>query len=410
MRVLVAAASYSASISGVQRHALNMTQCLMQLPEVSELHFVVAPWQADFAECAGLPVDPRMRTHIAGIGRNSLDRNRWYYEQLPRLAREISADIVHFSYPMPLNAQAFNCPTVVTLHDLYPFEIPMNFGFPKFVFNRAVLRQCLRAADAIACVSEATVLRLKQYLDPAVCRKAIRIYNCVGEAPQAASRSPIPMWKGEPFLLCVAQHRRNKNIPALIRAFERLLASDWIDANARLVVIGTRGPETKSICSLIDEKNLRERASFLEGLTEPQLQWCYQHCEVLAAPSLTEGFGLSIAEGLLAGCRIVCSDIPAHREVGGDRCRFVTVHANAVEGLAAVIADAWKEPKPTPVELPAFSASVLARQYLALYGKLLGWVAENPAMHSVSGKNASEADANAFAAAVQDPVLAIRGR
>jgi hypothetical protein len=28
-------------------------------------------------------------------------------------------------------------------------------------------------------------------------------------------------WQGRPFLLCVAQHRRNKNIPFLLRVFDR---------------------------------------------------------------------------------------------------------------------------------------------------------------------------------------------
>jgi hypothetical protein len=64
----------------------------------------------------------------------------------------------------------FACPTMVTLHDLYPYEMPMNFGFPKFIFNRMVLQQCLRNTDAIACVSETTLFRLKQV--HAECRMA----------------------------------------------------------------------------------------------------------------------------------------------------------------------------------------------------------------------------------------------
>jgi glycosyltransferase involved in cell wall biosynthesis len=410
MKILVAAASYSASISGVQRHALNLVRCLMQLPEVSELHLVVAPWQSDFAECAGLPMDVRMRTHIAGISRKSPSRNFWYFRQLPKLANLIGADIVHLSYPMPLNARAFRCPTVVTLHDLYPYEIPMNFGFPKFIFNRVVLRQCLRAADTIACVSESTLLRLKQYMDPALCRKAIRIYNCIDPEPEVAVKSPIRGWKGETFLLCIAQHRRNKNLPTLIRAFERLIGSEWIEPDAKLVVIGTRGPETNAICRLVDAKDLRERVCFLEGLSEPELQWCYRHCEVLAAPSLTEGFGLPVAEGLLAGCRIVCSDIPAHREIGDGRCRMVALRADAAESLAAVIADAWNEPKPRPVALPAFSPAVLAQQYLALYQRLIGSAARKPATQSAPVNSASGAEAIAITAPEPESVLALRGR
>jgi glycosyltransferase involved in cell wall biosynthesis len=371
MRVLIAAASYAASISGIQRHALNLARCLLLQPEVARIDFVVAPWQYAMVPAAGLPSAGRLRTHVAGIGQDSLMRNLWYYRQLPELAAQLRADVVHLSYPMPINAGAFRCPTVVTLHDLYPFEIPMNFGFPKFIFNRLVLQQCLRAADAIACVSEATLMRLKQYASARVWRKALRIYNCVEPEPSTSLQSPIPDWKGEPFLLCIAQHRRNKNIPALIRAFDCLLRSEWIASNAKLVVIGMRGPESGGIERLADDFGLRRRIHFLEGVAEAELQWCYRNCEALAAPSLTEGFGLPVAEGLLAGCRIVCSDIPAHREIGVKHCRFVPLHENVPEALAAMIADALNEPKPTPMSLPQLSASALSGQYLALYRKLI---------------------------------------
>jgi glycosyltransferase involved in cell wall biosynthesis len=272
---------------------------------------------------------------------------------------------------MPVDAAAFHCPTVLTLHDLYPYEIPMNFGFPRFIFNRIVLRQCLRSVDAIACVSETTSARLKQYAPLSVWRKAVRIYNCVEAEPVSAARSPIPSWQREPFLLCVAQHRRNKNIPLLIRTFHRLLLSRRVDPEMKLVVIGISGPETSNIQRLVWDSGLSRSVCFLQGLSEPELQWCYRGCAVLAAPSITEGFGLPVAEGLLAGCRIVCSDIPAHREVGEGRCRFVALQENAEEALAAAIVATLREPKEKPTPLPQLSAPVLAKQYMDLYRRLV---------------------------------------
>ncbi|MGA3100224.1 MAG: glycosyltransferase family 1 protein [Terracidiphilus sp.] len=371
MKVLIAAVSHATSISGVQRHALNMVRCLLPRQETDEIHFVVAPWQCRMVEAARLPVDHRLQIHIADIDRGSLSRNLWHYRKLPELAKQLNADVVHLSYPVPLNARAFPCPTVVTLHDMYPYEIPMNFGFPKFLFNRAILRQCLRAADAIACVSDATRMRLKQYAPAGVWKKAVRIYNCVESELIAEANSPIPRWKGETFLLCIAQHRRNKNIPLLIRAFDRLLRSEWIDAQSKLIVIGMRGPETASIHRLVRETRRERSVHLLEGLSETELQWCYRNCAALVAPSLTEGFGLPIAEGLLAGCRVVCSNIPAHREIGERSCQFVTLREHPAQALAAAIADTLHEPKPEPIELPQFSAAALAEDYWALYRRLI---------------------------------------
>jgi len=367
MKILIAAASFSSHLSGLQRHAFNLVRCLLQQPEISAVHLVVAPWQRELVQAAGFSPDARLSIHVAEMKPGSLNRNLWYYWELPKLAASLHADVVHLSYPMPIRAASFACPTVVTLHDLYPYEIPLNFGFPKFIFNRVILRQCLRSVDAIACVSQATRLRLEQYLPARTSQKAVRIYNCVEAEPVCAMVSPISGWQGEPFLLCVAQHRRNKNIPLLIRTFDRLLRSGRIDVDMKLVIVGISGPETRDIHQLVSSHGLARSVQFMEGLTEPELQWCYARCKALAAPSITEGFGLPVAEGLLAGCRIICSDIPAHREIGNGHCRFVMLRDNAEEALAEAVAATLREPAKAPIVLPQFSPAILAKQYVALY-------------------------------------------
>jgi glycosyltransferase involved in cell wall biosynthesis len=371
MKVLLSAASFSSGISGLQRHAFNAARCLLERPEISALHVVVAPWQAELLPQVGLVPDGRLSTHIAEMGHSSLSRNWWHYRKLPRLAGALGVDLVHLTFPMPVHAAAFPCPTVVTLHDMYPYEIPGNFGFPKWVFNRITLRQCLTNADAIACVSDATKRRLREYMPAAVWAKATRIYNCVEPVQPSAAASPIPAWCGQPFLLCVAQHRRNKNVPLLLGSFARLLRGRQIDSGSVLVVVGMTGPDTERIVKLIARLGLSRRVHLLEGLSDAELQWCYAHCEALVAPSLTEGFGLPVVEAVMAGARVVCSDIPPLREVGGASCRYVELGAGAEARLAGAIAAALSEPKSEPLIDRQFSGAVLAEQYIDLYGGLV---------------------------------------
>jgi glycosyltransferase involved in cell wall biosynthesis len=371
MKILIAAASFSSQISGLQRHAFNVVRCLLQLQEISAVHLVVAPWQSALVKDAGLDPDPRLTVHIGEMESTSLSRNLWYYRELPKLAARVHADVVHLTYPMPVDGAAFACPTVVTLHDLYPYEIPQNFGFPKCIFNRVVLQQCLRNVDSIACVSEITDVLLRRYAPAATFRKAVRIYNCVEAEPLCAIESPIPGWQGEPFLLCVAQHRSNKNIPLLLRTFDRLLQRRDIDSKMKLLVVGIEGPESRRIYRLVSDLRLDQRVHFLEGLPEPELQWCYGRCEALVTPSITEGFGLPVAEALMAGCRVVCSDIPAFREVGGDYCRFVPLGGDEEGMLADAIVTTLQQPAKAPISLPQFSSSLLANQYLGLYRGLI---------------------------------------
>jgi glycosyltransferase involved in cell wall biosynthesis len=234
-----------------------------------------------------------------------------------------------------------------------------------------ILQQCLRNVDAIVCISQSTLSQLKRHTPSDVSRKGVRIYNCVDPVTECAARSPIPGSKGEPFLLCVAQHRRNKNIALLIRVFARLLQSGHVDPNMQLVVVGIGGPETRAIHQLIAELKLEARIHLLEGLSEPDLQWCYRRCEAFVAPSITEGFGAPVAEALLAGSRVVCSDIPAFREFASEHCRFVPLGEGEEEALADAVAESLRGPAGAPVSLPLLSPQVAAERYIAVYRSLL---------------------------------------
>lgn len=370
MKIVVAAVSSTTQLSGVTRHAANLVRCLLTRADVLAVHLVVAQWQyASF--CSALPQrDARLEIHLVNIGSSSISRNLWYYFELPILSRQLNADIVHLAYPVLVNRRACRCPVVVTLHDLYPYDIPSNFGFPKVLFNRLILQQCLRAVDAIACVSESTLRRLDIYAPRLELEKATTIYNCVEAGPPVNNVSPLPNWTGEPFLLCIAQHRRNKNIMLALRVFHRLLREGEISPTAFLVIIGIEGPETKCIHHFIREAGLKDRVLLLRGISEAGLQWCYAHCELLLAPSIIEGFGLPIVEAMLHRCCIVCSDIPAFREVGGGYCHYAKLTPSAEEAFIRAIKRTNRSTNLRVPEISRFSSSRIADAYLKLYTRL----------------------------------------
>lgn len=371
MKVLVTAISFSSKISGIQRHAFNLVRCLLARPEISAVQLVIAPWQKEMTKSAGLSHNNRLGIHVAQLDPGSVSRNLWHYRSLPGLADRLQPDLVHLTYPVPIDATAFRCAVVLTLHDLYPYEIPANFRFPHVLFNRLILRQSLRNVDAIACVSNATLARLEQFAPDHVCRNAVRIYNCVERTSPGLQKSPISELCGKPFLLCVAQHRRNKNLALLIRVFGSLLSRETIDPATNLLIIGITGPETANIHEMVAQRSLRRRVFFRDGLSDSELQWCYERCDALVVPSITEGFGLPVAEGLVEGCRVICSNIPALREVGGDRCRYFELGPGEEEALANSIATSLKLPKPSAFALPHLSIEVLASEYIALYRQVI---------------------------------------
>ncbi len=380
MRLVLAAVSSNAQLSGVTRHAANLARCLLLHSPIEVVHVIAAPWEHQLLRDTIGIEDPRLRIHCVHLDPHNLARNFWYYFDLPEIAAQLESDVVHLSYPAPLNRRKLHCPAVVTVHDLYPWDIPANFGFPKVVFNRMVLRQCVRAADALACVSDATLARLRKWEGTKVAAKATRIYNSVEPGRKRVGRSPVPQCRNVPFLLCVAQHRRNKNITLALRTLARLLREKTVQPGMMLLVVGIPGPETERIHRCIEAERLGQNVVLLSGISEPELQWCYRNCEALLAPSLAEGFGLPVAEGLLAGCKIVCSDIPPFRELGGGHCNYFVLGENEEEAFAAAIQGALKQPRGGPVALPQISGEAIAGEYMELYRRLTG--EEDPSTRS----------------------------
>ena len=366
MKIVIAALSAPAQLNGVSRHSVNLVRALLSTRKVSGVHFLAGEWQRQMFRGALGEVDARLHAHWIALPDENWSRLVWYYRELPLIAAQLEADLVHLTFPSPVASHAFHCSTVLTLHDMYPFEIPQNFGRWRSVLARRTVTRCVRKVDAIACVSTSARLLLESRL-PEVARKSVVIPNVVEMQPlRGAAYRPMSI-EADGFVLCIAQHRRNKNVPLAIQVFERVLQRRVLPADARLVVVGIPGPETKKIQAEIRAQKLDSRVLLLSGLSDAELQWCYQNCSVLLAPSSMEGFGLPVAEGALAGCRIVCSDIPAFREVGGGHCRFVPWEGNLIESYADAIASALAESKPPSAILPHLSAAHVGRQYMAFY-------------------------------------------
>jgi glycosyltransferase involved in cell wall biosynthesis len=372
MKIVIAALSAPCSLNGVSRHAANLARGLLSLPGAPEVHFLAGEWQREMFPSAIARNDPRFHIHWIQIPRNNFARIAWYYQELPSIALQLEADIVHLTCPAPVRAGEYKCPTVVSLHDLYPFDIPGNFGILRSEISRRLMRQCLKKIDAIACVSAFTQARLAHWFPQKVSRKAVTILNSV-EPIYGAAQVPEPLQAGETFVLCVAQHRENKNVPLALRIFARALQADILPPHSRILILGINGPDTPRILREISALHLEDKVIFRSGITDQELVWCYRNCSLLLAPSSIEGFGLPIAEALITGCPVVCSDIAPFREIGGNRCHYVAFGEGLMERYLGAVEQAVTEPRQSGVSGPEFAPVTIAASYMELYQKLNGF-------------------------------------
>jgi glycosyltransferase involved in cell wall biosynthesis len=162
------------------------------------------------------------------------------------------------------------------------------------------------AADAVVCVSEAERDLVISHFPDAV-GKIATIPN--GTDPRRLAQDDDRVAPSEPLVLTVGRLERYKNVDLIIDAFRALPTS------ATLVVVGD-GP---------DRARLEERAKasepgwpvrFAGTIPDTVLDRLFAQANVVTSASDHEAFGLTLAEGLASGARVVASAIPAHAALG----------------------------------------------------------------------------------------------
>lgn len=369
MQIVVSALSRFTSPTGICRHAANLALCLRERNEVERVTVLMGEWQRKyFEECLGVFEGTKLRVAPVDINNSSLSRNGWFMAELPKEALELKGDILHLSFPVPMLHRTSRYSTVVSLHDLYPYDQPEVFGFPNVYFNRLFLRSCLKRVDAVACVSWATLKRLGKIF-PRESAKARMIPNVVDIGSTSMSRPE--RWAEAPFVLVVAQHRANKNVEVAVRGFARMRARGIVARDCRLVIVGSEGPSTASIKSEITRLGLETEVMLLSALPEPELQWLYANCQLFLVSSSVEGFCLPVAEALGREARLVSSDIPSVREIAGGNCEYFELESSP-ESLADAAQRALARDRHERISLDRFSAARVGEAYVRLYESLLG--------------------------------------
>ena len=116
-------------------------------------------------------------------------------------------------------------------------------------------------------------------------------------------------------MLAVGTLEPRKNLPTLLRAYDRLRRE--VGLRAPLVLVGGKGWLYDDVFRTIDALGLTGCVRHLESVNNAQLACLYRAAGALALPSHYEGFGLPALEALHAGCPVVASNRGSLPEVVG---------------------------------------------------------------------------------------------
>ena len=208
-------------------------------------------------------------------------------------------DVVHWhaSRVFPLFFLIKSKKVCLTLHDANNRIIPgaNTIWTSLFYWN---LRFSIKKVDYIFGVSRDACSKLV-----GVAKFPAHKVKCLYMASKFGSIEPI---KPEGFnllpgyLICVSRWQNFKNVETLVEAYSLLLkCSRYLP---RLVLVGKPVAGYDLQLRKIEELSLQNHVTILKDLTDSELSYLYRGALVNIFPSLYEGFGLSVLEGLKCGC------------------------------------------------------------------------------------------------------------
>ncbi len=314
---------------------------------VSELKAMHPNW--DIVEIAPEPWSKAADQWRSGTGL------RKYYERLwrhPYAVKRLDGDIFHIIDHSNAHVAYWlrkkKCKVVITCHDLVQFVYPEilndQASFPAFsMASWKYSVQGMKYADHIIAVSSNTAQDIIQML-PIPLERITIVPNGVESyfrpLPENEVQAVRKRYEESPEVFCllnVGSNHQRKNIPTILKA---------------LVMIRDRGIPVKfwKVGSeftteqkwFIQSHHLESMITFINSPDKISLLEIYNAADVLLAPSLYEGFGLTILEAMACGTPVISANVSALPEVAGDAA--ILVDPLDVEAIANAVCALHNDP------------------------------------------------------------------
>lgn len=223
-------------------------------------------------------------------------------------------------------------PLIGAYHEQAPEAEPFGRGVLATVYGRL-------APDMVLAGSHFYAERALHHLPPDRVRL---VYHGVDtdmfgpDVPRAPMRERHGVCDDDLLVVSLGRLKERKGQLELVRAFGRLTGSP-----ARLLIVGSVSSASTEYAGLleaeIDRLGLRGRAAVDRGLGYESMPAVLAAADVVAQPSLAEGLGLAVLEGMSAGRPVVATSIPGFDELRLTESIALVVAPGDVPALAAAL-------------------------------------------------------------------------
>ncbi|MHA1862047.1 MAG: glycosyltransferase family 4 protein [Candidatus Ranarchaeia archaeon] len=253
-----------------------------------------------------------------------------------RILRKRKFDVVHINGERESLGYTGSYPAVTTIHDLG--AVHMNMHLLKFILKR-------NTKSAIRIITPSEVVRNELCRTYPLIKKdtVITIHNGVNFNVFHQGLDHMLIRRRYNIrglmLLYLGRIAKYKGIEHILSAFEQL-RKEYNDLS--LVIAGSPSINMKKTYKTWQTRH--SDVFFAGRVSDAEVPFYYAAADCFVTYSYAgEGFGLTLAEAMACGTPVICSDLPAFREVVDDH--GILVPANNQEKLATAIRSILENPE-----------------------------------------------------------------
>ncbi len=283
-----------------------------------------------------------------------------------RVIRELRPDILHVNLDNPWTSQYGLLAGLLTR---IPMVSVLHLPTPPWRRRQQwLVVPVARRVRAYVCVSHDSARFAESVLH--MRPGSARVIHNGMPVPRQLAPAPPPGPSGTLRIGAVGRLDPQKGLDVLIEAMRSL-------PGCRLVLVGD-GPDRAKLEALVKARALGDRVEFAGWIDGPwTAKWAF---DVVAMPSINEGFPLVIVESMLAGIPVVASDVGGIAEIVVPGSTGLLVPPRdpgaLVEALRAMADDPDRRHEMAAtcrsVALEEFTAEAMAARYEALYREVRG--------------------------------------
>jgi glycosyltransferase involved in cell wall biosynthesis len=204
---------------------------------------------------------------------------------------------------------------ILTLHDAGGYLLPNVNTVSTYIFRKVAESSSSKLSSVIV-VSEASRKDLVE--TGKFSEDRIDVLYLATNILLATAVAPVGFKENvgdSNFLLCVARWQPHKNVESAVKAFAQYVSEN--NDGLKLILVGKPIRGYTKPQDEITRASLENHCWVTSDLSDGELKYLYSRAVINLFPSLHEGFGLSVLEGMSCGCPAIVHAGGATEEITG---------------------------------------------------------------------------------------------